>query len=112
MIVEQRRELKQKGLKLLDLLLTAAAFGLAFEVKQYGLGGLSGLVGGVNYLLVMLTTLGCCAVGYDFFNLYSTERRPDLWLQFRNILKALLFGSALAVFFFYIFKLTPYYYNK
>jgi exopolysaccharide biosynthesis polyprenyl glycosylphosphotransferase len=105
MIVEQRRELKQKGLKLLDLLLTAAAFGLAFEVKQYGLGGLSGLVGGVNYLLVMLTTLGCCAVGYDFFNLYSTERRPDLWLQFRNILKALLFGSALAVFFFYIFKL-------
>ncbi|MDG5466851.1 sugar transferase [Deltaproteobacteria bacterium IMCC39524] len=104
MLREEGSLLKQKGLKVLDLLLTCVAFGLAYELKQSWLGVFSGLVGNVNYLLVLLTTLICCAVSYDFFNLHKIERRVDIDTQFRSIFKAVIAGSALAVFLFYVFK--------
>jgi len=104
MMHERGRGLKQKGLKLLDLLLTFLAFALAYWVKQNWLGTMSGLVGGVNYLLILLTTVGCCAISYDFINIYEADHRPELPALFRRLLKAVLCGSALAVFFFYVFK--------
>jgi len=104
MVNERGRGLQQKGLKLLDLLLTFLAFALAFWVKQNWLGAMSGLVSGVNYLLILLMTVGCCAVSYDFFNIYEVDHRSDLPVLFRRALKAVLCGSAMAVFFFYVFK--------
>ena len=101
---EHNAILRQKGLKLLDLLLTALAFGAAFEIKQNWIGGYSGLAGDINYLLVLLVLLVSCALSYDFFNLHEIEHRVSLRNQFGNIFRAVIAGAALAVFTFYILK--------
>lgn len=99
-------DLLTKGIRTLDLGLTAAAFITAYFTKKYlpyqGYGGLSTAP---NYYLLLLALLVSSGMSYDFFRLYVPLRQQTLPQIFLNILKGVITGMTVVVLFFYLFKI-------
>lgn len=92
--------------KVLDLFLTGIAFCLAYLTKVSWFGGFSGPAGNTNIPFLMLATVVCCGLSYDFFGCYETHPRRTFDRIFLRIIKSVLAGASAVILLLYLFELT------
>ncbi len=103
-MVKDQAALKKRAHLALDLVLTGLAFVAAYYMKRHWLGDMSGLSIDPNYYLVLLATLVCCAISFDFFGFYDPSRGRRFDDVLVRIVKGVGVGTVGVVVLFYLLK--------
>lgn len=91
--------------RLLDIILTASAFFVAYFIKRYLPAPLGGLTIEPNYYVVLLMIIIIWYVTFGLCGLYESYRKRNLLLILREMSRAVIIGMAVLVIGLYLLKI-------